>query len=423
MDYVRVGHDGDVGVEVRLDGPVLCDGTAGAGKSALLRAVVAELVASHSPDEVTVALAGAKDPTFADVDGAPHVAALVGPDGLDQFTRALDDELWWRRTRPVTGPEPMLLVVIDDVEHFGADPVRRDVLRRIARFGRQLGIHLLVSARTADVAPIGDLVRCRVELSAGVAVVSADGQARYVTPDPIGPLVPKSGTPARNLLRGPETLDYPRLLVRDNGAEARLLPLGVRTEQPTERAVLALDPVRRPHLWIEGDREHGKTAALRTLLRGVLDCYTKDEAVVIVADLRRTLAGFVDADRLIGYAVSPKQLTSMVGDVVTSMRKRVVSQDDWTGPQLYFVVDDYDLLLAGGDPLAPLAEFLRHGNAIGLHLVVAGAPGIGAQDMVAAMADLGCFGVELAGRPGAGHLVGDGVDREPVRLAWVPATA
>jgi DNA translocase FtsK/SpoIIIE-like protein len=427
MEYLRVGHDGDVGVEVRLDGPVLCDGTAGAGKSGLLRAVVAELVASHAPDEVTVALAGAKDPTFADMNAphdAPHVAALVGPDDLGRFTQALDDELWRRRTRPITGPEPALLVVIDDADHFGADPVRRDVLRRLARFGRPLGIHLVVTAQSIDM-PIGDLVRCRVELTAGIAVVSADGQARYVTPDSPGSLAPKPGTPARNLLHGPAALDYPRLLVRDTGGDTgtRHVPLGLRPAQPSEHAVLALDPMLRPHLWIEGDRERGKTAALRTLLRGVMDTYTKDEAVVVLADLRRTLAGFVDTDRLIGYAVSPTQLTSMIGDVVASMRKRLSSKDDWTGPRLFLVVDDYDLLLAGGDPLAPLTEFLRYGTGIGLHTVVAGAPGIGTEGVVAAMAEHGCWGIALGGKPGAGRLVGDGVDREPVRLAWVPATA
>lgn len=421
-----MGHDGDVGVEVRLDGPVLCEGTAGSGRAAFLRAVVHELVASHAPDEVTVALAGAKDTPIADIDGAPHVAALAGADGLDLFVRALDDELWRRRTRQVTGPEPTLLVVVDDVDELGHASPHWAVLRQIARFGRALGMHLLLAAQHTDQVFMHGMVGCRIEVSPSVAVVSAEGQSRYVTPDPVGPLAPKPGTRARNLLPGPEVLDYARLLVRtarDHPEQPKTLPLGLYHAPSGEHGVLQLSQGSRPHLWIEGDRERGKTATLRTLLRGVMDRYTKDEAVVILVDLRRCLAGFVDADRLIGYAESPAQLSSMLDDVVASMNKRLNDQDDWTGPRLYLVVDDYDLLLTRDGPLDRLTGYLEHGDQIGLHLIVAGATGIGDERVLRQMAILDCWGIELGERPGTGRLAGTGSGGVSARLAWVPPTA
>ena len=44
----------------------------------------------------------------------------------------------------------------------------------------------------------------------------------------------------------------------------------------------------------------------------------------------------------------------------------------WSGPDLFVVVDDYDLVVTpSSNPLAPLSEFLAQGKDIGLHMIVA----------------------------------------------------
>jgi S-DNA-T family DNA segregation ATPase FtsK/SpoIIIE len=56
-----------------------------------------------------------------------------------------------------------------------------------------------------------------------------------------------------------------------------------------------------------------------------------------------------------GADVSPEQL-----------RRR----DWWTGPQLFVLVDDYDLIASGDNPLLPLMPYLSQGADIGFHLVL-----------------------------------------------------
>ncbi len=48
----------------------------------------------------------------------------------------------------------------------------------------------------------------------------------------------------------------------------------------------------------------------------------------------------------------------------------------WSGPELFVVIDDYDLLSSGGgSPLSPLMEMLPHGADIGFHLILARSAG------------------------------------------------
>ncbi|MGO1056146.1 hypothetical protein [Crossiella sp. CA198] len=60
------------------------------------------------------------------------------------------------------------------------------------------------------------------------------------------------------------------------------------------------------------------------------------------------------------------------GTEITGERLR--RRDWWEGPRLFFIVDDYDLLTAGGrpgGPLEPLLPLLAQSVHIGLHLVIA----------------------------------------------------
>ncbi|GLY43969.1 hypothetical protein Amsp01_099920 [Amycolatopsis sp. NBRC 101858] len=137
-----------------------------------------------------------------------------------------------------------------------------------------------------------------------------------------------------------------------------------------------------PHFVAFMGPESGKTTLLRTIITGIVERHTPAEALIMLVDYRRTSLGYVPADHLLAYAVSPPQLGSMLEDVRESMRRRLpgpeVTQEQlknrswWSGPDLYVIVDDADLVSVGDDdPLEPLREFLPQAKDVGLHLVLA----------------------------------------------------
>ena len=114
-----------------------------------------------------------------------------------------------------------------------------------------------------------------------------------------------------------------------------------------------------------------------------------------------------------------------VGDERAAARpgrhRRAAAQPDWwQGPELFVLVDDYDLVAAAGrNPLAGLVDLLPQARDIGLHLILArrgrrrrpGAVRAGA----AAAAGAGHAGPADVGQPGRGR---------PLRqLAAQPAAA
>ncbi|MEQ8717109.1 MAG: FtsK/SpoIIIE domain-containing protein [Acidimicrobiales bacterium] len=165
---VPFGHDGTevVVLDLDRDGPhVLVTGTTGSGKSGLLRMLVAGLAATHPPDTVTFALLDFKGgSTFDDLVPLPHVGSVITDldgTGADRAFRCLTAEI--RRREEVlrsagrrdmrdlpSGVEPRLVVVMDELAtllenhpDFGARLVD------IARRGRSLGIHLILSTQRA----------------------------------------------------------------------------------------------------------------------------------------------------------------------------------------------------------------------------------------------------------------------------------
>jgi S-DNA-T family DNA segregation ATPase FtsK/SpoIIIE len=116
-------------------------------------------------------------------------------------------------------------------------------------------------------------------------------------------------------------------------------------------------------------------------VRGITTHYLPNQAVIILVDFRRTMLEFIKTDHMLAYAVTGPQLTEMVNDVRKSMANRLPGPDItpeqlrehswWRGPDLFVVVDDYDLVAtASGNPLQPLSEFLAQAKDVGLHLIV-----------------------------------------------------
>ncbi|WP_329457196.1 type VII secretion protein EccCa [Streptomyces sp. NBC_01497] len=139
-----------------------------------------------------------------------------------------------------------------------------------------------------------------------------------------------------------------------------------------------------PHLMVLGDGETGKTNALRLVINGITSRYTPDEARIMVADPGRGLLKSVPEEYRVGYVVDAEALVQLSNNAAVSVGKRVPGpdvtpeqldqRDWWTGPKLFVLIDDYDLVTGApgmASPVGPLTQLLAQGTHIGLHVVVA----------------------------------------------------
>jgi DNA segregation ATPase FtsK/SpoIIIE, S-DNA-T family len=182
---VGVSEDDTFLVDLVVDGPHgLVGGTTGAGKSELLRSMVAGLAATVDPDHLTFVLVDFKGGSaFDECARLPHTVGMVTD--LDEHLaeralRCLDAELKHRERvlreaaaldlsdylRNHKGEErlPRLLVVIDEFATLKAElPDFIDALVGVAQRGRSLGVHLLLATQRPQGA-ISDNIKANTNL-------------------------------------------------------------------------------------------------------------------------------------------------------------------------------------------------------------------------------------------------------------------
>ncbi|RMI29786.1 type VII secretion protein EccCa [Streptomyces triticirhizae] len=293
-------------------------------------------------------------------------------------------------------------------------PELEEVLMAVA--GRMLtyGIHLVVTGnRWLDMRMgLRDLLGTKVELKLGDALDSeVDRNAQRAIP---------AGRPGRGVTEEKPhfLIAVPRLdgvpsaeglgeavgeLVRrvaeawsgPRAPRVRLLPTTWRAPGPTAAAngrpgVLVgvegnrLDPVavtpgEEPGLVVVGDTESGKTSLLRAVAHQVIAAYPPERARLIVLDHRMTMLREFDGPHLMSYSTTLERSLEVVGGLAEGLKKRLPGTDVtpeqlrdrswWTGPEIYLLVDDYDLVATSrGNPLAPLLDFLPHARAMGLNV-------------------------------------------------------
>src|SRR5581483_598728 len=174
----------------------------------------------------------------------------------------------------------------------------------------------------------------------------------------------------------PDRVDHAEMIAGNPGNKVML---GVDED---ELASVAIDLHEQQHLVILGDNECGKTAMLRLLCTELLRSASPQQAQLMIVDYRRTLLGVVESEHLAGYAMSAAVLDAQLPAFLDRLKARIPGADVdqrqlrarswWSGPHLYLIVDDYDLVAtAAGNPLLPVLELLPHAKDLGLHVILA----------------------------------------------------
>lgn len=474
-----------------------------AGKSTTLRSLVLALSATHSPQAVQIYGLDFGGGALAATGLLPHVGAIAGRFESDLARRVvaqLESVVWRRESRlRRDGAKAMFDGSFSDgyghvflvVDGWAAARAELEGLEEsvtgLAGQGLAVGVHVVVAAsRWADLRPaLKDRLATRIELRLGDPAESEmdRGRARGLVDRPPGRGITREGlelvialprldgrqttldlddglrsaarqlrarhgdlaAPAVHLLPAVVTLDA--VIAGTGVATGSRIPVGVgdRDLQP-----LAVEFDRQPHLIVLGDAECGKTATLRTLCRAIAEGLDAAAAQLVIVDPRRTLLGVVETDHLLGYAISAAGARPHLAELAARLRARLPGLDVtqrqlrerswWAGPEVWVVVDDYDLIAdaVDGNPLSVLLELLPHAGDLGLHVVVARRSGGAARAMydpvLARLRDLGCMGLMMSARAdegplfgslrptpqpvGRGTLIRRGHDDELVQIAW-----
>lgn len=187
---IGVDDDGVCIVDLVADGPhALIAGTTGAGKSELLRTLIAGLAARYGPDLVTFVLVDYKGGSaFAECASFPQTVGFVTDldDGLAQRAlTCLEGELRYREqvlrasgardlvsyaSVPGRPALPRLLVVIDELAALVRDlPGFVSALVSLAQRGRSLGLHLVLATQR-PAGTINDAIRANTNIRIALRV-------------------------------------------------------------------------------------------------------------------------------------------------------------------------------------------------------------------------------------------------------------
>ncbi|WFE58401.1 type VII secretion protein EccCa [Micromonospora sp. WMMD712] len=195
------------------------------------------------------------------------------------------------------------------------------------------------------------------------------------------------------------------------------LPVGIAE---ADLRPVVLDFATEPHLLVFGDAECGKSSFLRALAATVVSRFTPQQARVILVDYRRSLLGAIETEHRIGYGTAAARTTELIESAAGYMQQRLPGPDVtpaqlrqrswWSGPELFVLVDDYDLVASGPvNPLRALEEYLPQARDIGLHLVLArraGGTGRGYDQLLQRLKELSTPGLVMAGSPDEGPILG-----------------
>ena len=177
------------------------------------------------------------------------------------------------------------------------------------------------------------------------------------------------------------------------------------------------------HLLMLGDTGSGRTSGLRTVAHALARTFSPDQARLIAIDFRRGLADLAELPLPCRLISRPPQIDEILAELreLTIERLRELDRDGgggWRGPDVYILVDDYDLI--SGLPLNPLStlgDLIFQGRDAGIHVVLARSSGGAARAMldpvIGRLVESGAPALILSGDPHEGPLL-RGVRAEPL---------
>ncbi len=431
------------------------------GKSTTVRTLILALAATHDPAAVQVYGLDFGGGTLSAVRSLPHVGAVAG-----RFDRELVGRIVAHLQAVVRRREAQLRTA--DIRQHGEvflvidgwAGVRQEfdgleeAITAIAAQGLSVGVHVVIAAsRWAELRPaLKDQLGTRIELRLGDPADSEldRKRARLLAERPAGHGITREGLelvvalPRLDAVATAHGLDdalraaADELRLRHRGLTApEVVPMptrvayeGVVAHSPAhvvlglggdELRPMAIDFTESLHALILGEPQCGKTSALRTLCRELVRINDPGTARLVVVDLRRTLLGVVETEHLGGYAMSVAAAEAHVADLAVQLTARLpdagVTQRQlrerswWSGPDMYVVVDDYELVAGvARNPLTPLLELLPHARDLGLHVIIARRAGGAARAMfdpvLTGLRDVGCLGLMMSASPDEGVLLG-----------------
>ena len=409
-----------------------------AGKSTLLRTLLAALALTHTPAEIQFYCLDFGGGSLATLTDLPHVGGIAGRMDPDRVSRTVAElhAILTRREQLFTkhsienmpayrhlrrqgqfadDPHGDVFLAVDGWATLRADFDTLDQqIRKLAERGLAYGIHLaLTTNRWSDIhSALRDQLGTRLELRLGDAIdsvidIRAAGKiprspGRGLTIDKKHYL---AAVPRIDSQPGTENLADATRQLADAVAAAwtgpaappvRMLPATLPAGDlppPKGRMRVALgwgeadlEPVwhdfaDHPHLTVLGDTGSGKTALLRLVARAIPATHRPDQARVLVIDPRRGIIDEIPPDYQHGTAFSAAAAAHLIGAVGAELRQRVPGpditpqqlrrRDWWTGPEIYLLIDDYDLVgSAMGGPLESLVDLIPQAADIGLHIVL-----------------------------------------------------
>jgi S-DNA-T family DNA segregation ATPase FtsK/SpoIIIE len=294
------------------------------------------------------------------------------------------------------------------------DPSESDFDRRIA-------------ADVPESAPGRGLIAEKLHFLSALPRIDGDPQADSLA-DGVANLVERVGAAWSGPAAPPVRLlpqDLPFAQLPPVGPPGALVPIGI---DENTLAPVFVDFDAEPHFLCIGDVESGKSNLLRVIARGITTRWTPEQAKIITLDYRRGMLGAITTAHQIGYVMSSVAAPETIANVVAALRERLagISVDPaagtvprWTGPRLFLLIDDYDLVVGSqGNPMPALTEFLPQARDIGLHVVLtrsAGGVGQGMYEpMLRGLREMGTPGVLLSGSKDEGAVLGS------VKMAKLP---